>query len=789
MDTASLKKLWSAGFAIDSLEDAHTTYKISPIRSPKDVWCLLGYTYTPQTRQKDKYGMDILSALALPYPDPASPGHTYDYTYFMRIRPSKPIVVEVHNKQGRKETETHKYEQSHKGETHSEPYFLMVEDQWTRVMSPEFPLIITEGELKACALGLANFAAIGFPGCQMMYAPAKSGKNKLHHSLDPDGPRKGKTIPIRDRWIYVAPDSDFVENKSVRTGFQNLIRNLVIAGADPAKIRLLEMPRPESIAGKMGIDDYLASVLGERWSESDDKVSHARELVEELIEKSRNVNIYEFVYKATSHIRGADRFLKTFDIPDKYLGTVRASDISSHNLWAMYNCDHYKTYDIHIPSGGTSTRVAFSNNELSTIAREVWEEGVRLETEEGDAEGSKALEMGADFPNRVYGLVGPQLTPRYNETLIEPFEGITVSDRCLRIRGGLINVYKCFETGVDWDRRAEWLLPPNYRWFGTGQVAVSLTNLEEPPECPVFTRLVEFMFDGDTERIECLQKAFGKILLSPMFLDYNQFFAFFGTAGSGKSTLTNLLITLIGQHDVAVLRGNFGGRFDTSELPGKRLILFPENEDGSNHHFTPEMATTIKKITGRDMIVCEKKGAQPISARVDAEIMIVGNAPPTIEMDEEAFLRRAVFLRADNKILRPDPGISKTTMETVELPGILLWALKGAAKIHAGAKLMTPETCRADLDHATVSMNLEKRFVASMIVEKAGKRLLMTDLEEAYRQWLRHLRLPAKEPGWGKLTGAIRDKYNGQYVSEPTKDANRVSTRAFKGLAVTEQLY
>src|SRR5262245_45386491 len=188
--------------------------------------------------------------------------------------------------------------------------------------------------------------------------------------------------------------------------------------------------------------------------------------------------------------------------------------------------------------------------------------------------------MPADWPNRMYGHVNTHLPMRYNETLIEPFDGVEMEDKCMRILGGLINITKMFATQIDWNRRNEWLLPPNHRWFGTGQVQVSLTNLVDQPGCPIFLKTIDNMFKNDPIKIRCLQMSVGKILLAPMFLNHNQFLAFYGVAGSGKSTLTNILTHLIGEHDVAILRGNFGGRFDTSELPGKRLILVPENENG-----------------------------------------------------------------------------------------------------------------------------------------------------------------------------------------------------------------
>lgn len=783
-DAISLEKLHSAGFSVSSLDEAWEQYQIAPIRSTEDCWKLLGYTNPPGSGKISRYRVEHLTALGIPYPDPTKPGETYGYTYYFRIRPARPVTIH-------KISTKIKYEQSlkNKSNSHSEPYFLMVKDQWTRIMNEEFPLVITEGELKSCALGLANVAAIGFPGCQMMYAPEKSGKNKLHHALDPDGPRSGHTIPIINRDITIITDSDYIDNKDVKNSFNNLIRNLITAGASPGRMRLVITPHSSNHTAKVGIDDYLTNILGPAWAGDREKVQQANSIIERLRRDGENINTNDFTYKATSHIRGADRFLARFDVDDKYLAQVRASDGTGHTLWAMYNCDHYKIYSVHLPVSGTSSRMVFNNQELSKLALDVWNEGVKLELEEGDSESGNTVEMNADYPNRLYGLVSHQLPIRYNETLIEPFPGVEMDDKCIRIRGGLINITKCFATGVDWDRRAEWLLPPNYRWFGTGQLNVSLTNLVDRPTCPKYLNMIENMFDGDQERVECWQKCLGKILFCPMFLNMNKFLALYGQAGSGKSTLTNLTIHLLGMHDIAVLRGNFGGRFDTSELPGKRLILFPENEDGTNHHFTPEMSTTIKKITGRDMLVCEKKGQQPITARIDAEILIVGNAPPTVEMDEQAFHRRAVFLRADNTIRTPDYGETQKYIEENEMPGILLWALEGAFKLVEDGILKTPEACMEDLNSATLTFNLEKRFVEQMVVEKSSKNVSLSDLEEGFRQWLRYMRINSREPGWGKITAAIREKFGDKYKSVPVKDAKGKSIRMFKGLALGEILY
>ena len=783
IDQISVEKLWHTGFDVAGLNEANERFRIGPLRDPKDIWTILGYSANPKGEKprQGRFTYEHVTALAFPYPCLLNHGQVQPYTDFMRLRYPRPVRAYSKNDM---DFTSQRYGQPPKGRTasHSEPYFLVDLDQWTRIYSCEWPLLITEGELKGAALGLAGLAGIAFPGAWMWTAPSKSGKNKLHHALDPRGPRKDWCIPITDRPIFLLPDVDFRTNQQVKQAFRGLAHALNKAGS--GAVRIVHIPDPPRPDLWKGIDDYLTHFLGPRWAGNDDLVKRARDLVTELLQEHSELVRSNDRYEATTVIRGADRLFEKWQMPESYTGLLVAGDGPDAPVLGRlrYHEDHYLFDDVGQNAGNTNGRVSVPSIDLQRIAAETYEEGVDLAMSESDDDPN---EMPTDFPNKLFATVNRLLPQMRNETLVEPFEGAGPDDHLLRIRGGLINLTRCFEAGVSWDRRCEWLVPPTHRWFGTSCLQVSLSNLSDPPTCPTFLEMIANGFEGDPERIGCLQLFFGKVITSPLFLGRQQFLSLYGVAGSGKSTIYRILLRLLGDGQVAELRANFGGRFDTSAVPGKRLLVFAETPDGVNGRFHPYMADVIKAVTGQDRLTVEKKCRTPISIRAECEVMTIGNHPPTIPMEEGAFRRRAVFLRMSKPIAHRDSEV-ESWMVVKELPGIIVRGLEGASRLFRGEQLATPAACKEDLDDASANVSPEERFVNTEIVRKENGRITPSDLEERYRDWLRSNRLLGNEIGAKKLAYLIRQKFG--IGSTPTHIGGR-SVRVYLGLGFLHHLF
>jgi len=797
LDRISLEKLWHTGFDVADLNEAHAKYRISPLRSVQDIWTLLGHQKCPvNAAGRPRFDESALTSLAIQYPSLLDKGEVYPHSKIIRIRYPQPIsTIRSRTSRGGPGVEQRKYDQPMQSEERStsEPYFLYGTEQYDRIYDATLPLLMTEGELKGAALGLAGFAAIAWGGVNMWAAPKKAGKNRIHPSLDPEGPCKSWAIPVINRPIYLIPDTDVVTNQNVRKAFQALGQALLNTGCQDVK--LVTIPLPERPDLWKGIDDYLTHHLGSRWSGSEQKTAQAAGLVNTLLSSHSTQIRQSNRYQATSVVRGAERLYDMLQDPERYTAVLSAVTYEgSHRLgWLTYKDDKYHLHRVDQTIGNTSGKVPVPDVELQVLAEEVYEMGVDTAIAEGDIT-ERPSEMPTDWPNHLLSAVNRRLPVRANDTLIEPFPGVHPGDFCIRTDRALINLSRYFDTGGDWDARDHWLLPPNSRWFGTGCMNVSLANLKKKPECPIFMDMIEHGFDHDAQSIEALQLFFGKVVSSPMFMGMQQFLALCGEAGGGKGTISRVFMKLLGPQNVTFLRSQFAGRFDTATLPGKRMVIFqetPGTEAEASEQFSGYMAEVVKNVTGQDPIVYERKGQDAKAINVEADVMTIGNDPPIIPMNAGAFLRRVVLLRMYN-CLKEKNFKTELRMMAEELAGIFVWALEGAMRLHTGARFVTPDRNREDLEDVTSSVAPEERYVATQFrvvpASETEKHRLSNELiYEHYQNWVRQHHGRFRQITLRKLGMLIRGRFPDVKL-RVMNDRGR-SVRCYVGLAFVNPIY
>lgn len=787
IDAASLLKLHETGFDVNSLQEAHDRFKISPIRTIKDIYTLMGHKVEPLNPNNTKrYTEEALTSLAIQYPNPRYVGTTFEYSTFIRLR--YPKAVKRLSKNGDMEDLRYEQPSGQKKTTTSEPYFLVHETLWAKLQDTNIPLFITEGELKAASLALAGYAAIGWGGATNWMAPKKAGKNHIHPALDPDGPRSKWAIPVRGRQIYLIPDNDYVSNQMVRRSFLDQARAYILAGSQPPKI--IHIPQPDIDGDWKGIDDYIRYHVGVRWSSDPARMEKVKDVVNGLVnEHFEIIRSNDIRYVATSITRGSDRMIEYLKVPDRFTNAVKLEDSldTMPKGWLMYDktLESYRYIDITPKVAATYSRTPFVSVDLSKVCIEIWERGVDDAIREGDIEG-RATEMASDYPYALVHRTNLSIESRKENTLIEPFSGVAMGDDCIRIEGALVNLNTVFNTEGDlWDNRRNWLIAPNYRWFSNGHLHVSLSQIPSRPEMPEWIKFLENIFDGDQESVRVLQKWFGKVICSPKFVGMQQFLALYGAAGAGKGTITRVLEKLLGSELVDTLRATFEGRFDGNTLAGKRLLVFPEAPDDGSR-FKASMADLIKSITGQDRIKQEKKGKDAFDILASMELMTVSNTPPVIPMEEGAYRRRVVFLKAINKIAEQDFRVEER-IKNNELPAIFLWGLEGARSLYRGEKFRTPEICVPDLTEVLEDVSPETRFVRTEMAIKPGNIVTLDDIIERYASWREEKHLAKmRDTGARKIGRIVREVWGADMIPDH-KLKNGRYCRAFVGVDFVNQ--
>jgi len=193
------------------------------------------------------------------------------------------------------------------------------------------------------------------------------------------------------------------------------------------------------------------------------------------------------------------------------------------------------------------------------------------------------------------------------------------------------------------------------------------------------TKFLQFLEEvADPNDIPAIQEMFGYCLCR----DYSiqKAFLFVGSGRNGKSTLLNVLIALLGRHNVSSisLHDLENNRFASYQLYGKLANIFPELP---SKHLSS--TTKFKALTGGDDIYFEQKGRDGFTAKNTAKLIFSTNKLPTINDVSPAFFRRWIIFKFENEFdeSKADPYLLEKLTTREELSGIFNWALEGLKRL------------------------------------------------------------------------------------------------------------
>lgn len=195
----------------------------------------------------------------------------------------------------------------------------------------------------------------------------------------------------------------------------------------------------------------------------------------------------------------------------------------------------------------------------------------------------------------------------------------------------------------------------------------------------------------DQESIDLLQEWFGYVVSGRT--DLQVFFALYGVAGSGKSTIARILETLIGPRNVTggtpTMMANDHGLED---WVGKSLALLNDiNLLNMKQDVVSRFVETIKAISGQDAIAINPKNKKIMNERLGARIMWTSNYPPVLPDASSALSRRLLALSVTRTPEETDSGLYDRLAAPESLAAIFAWSLRGLERLNRSGKFTTPE--------------------------------------------------------------------------------------------------
>lgn len=262
-----------------------------------------------------------------------------------------------------------------------------------------------------------------------------------------------------------------------------------------------------------------------------------------------------------------------------------------------------------------------------------------------------------------------------------------------------------FKNGV-WNCDTKELLPHDSKYLQTIQIPHKVTERVPFKQ----TRLYDFLVNKAG-----LNKAHVTMLLKYMAycmttdFGLKTFMILVGRSNTGKSVLIRFIETLVGRANTSALAMHeLNMKFYPTQLYGKLL-----NSCADNKALPLTSIENLKKITGGDLIMHEKKGKEPFFFRSFAKLIFSFNQLPLqLEEKSDAFYKRMRILKMDKELflnneyvddLCSEEGISEVIPTLLEfLP------LKAIPRTKTSNAYV--EALRQDSDsiHAFISQNCEE---------------------------------------------------------------------------------
>jgi len=237
------------------------------------------------------------------------------------------------------------------------------------------------------------------------------------------------------------------------------------------------------------------------------------------------------------------------------------------------------------------------------------------------------------------------------------------------------------------------------------------TEYDITAKCPIWMKFLERTFKGDQELINYIQRATGYSLTGSM-VEQIYFFCH-GTGANGKSVFLATLRALLGDYakqasfDTFLVQHTTKVRNDLAALAGARVITASEAEEGSRLSMQ-----VIKSWTGGDPITARFLFGEDFTFKPEGKIWLAANTKPIISERNYAAWRRVHLIPFSVTIPLEEQDRELEAKLIEELPGILIWALRGLREYHR-IGLQPPEAVKA----ATDAYRRENDSLAAFVVE------------------------------------------------------------------------
>jgi putative DNA primase/helicase len=241
------------------------------------------------------------------------------------------------------------------------------------------------------------------------------------------------------------------------------------------------------------------------------------------------------------------------------------------------------------------------------------------------------------------------------------------------------------------------------------------------------------IFASNAEMIAFIRRLLGYCLTGDVREDALPIF--YGTGANGKSTLSNVVLELMGTDyateaapDLLLAKGNEHPT-ERAQLFRRRVVFTNETDKGRRL-----AESFVKAITGRDPINCRRLYENHWRFWPTHKIILATNHRPEVRGTDHGIWRRLKLIPFG--VVIPDHEQDKTLPDKLrgEFPGILAWMVKGCLEWQANG-LQYPDEVTAATAEYRAREDVLARFLSDRCITGPGMRSKASQLMTAYVEW------------------------------------------------------
>ena len=270
-----------------------------------------------------------------------------------------------------------------------------------------------------------------------------------------------------------------------------------------------------------------------------------------------------------------------------------------------------------------------------------------------------------------------------------------------------------------------------------GLTKITNVAFDENAKCPTWLAFLDQIFLGDQDLVEYMQRLIGYSLTGDISEQIMMFLV--GGGSNGKSTFINTIKDLIGEYgkqaksDTFIKKKDTGANNDIARLVGARFVSAIESEEGEKLS-----ESFVKQITGGEPVLARFLRQEYFEFVPEFKVFFTTNHKPVIGGLDEGIWRRVKLIPFNLNL--PSHKRDKRLPEklSLEMPGILNWAIEGCMKWQQG-RLKEPKVVAEATGQYKEDMDILAPFLDEVCYidepENEAIRIEAKELYNVYDNW------------------------------------------------------